>query len=317
MVTFILFVVAGLLGANVADSLASVSPSGPEAPGLEAPPAAPTQERVDATRPTVISFENEVGAPIVIRTATARIVPLDAPATSGKDREVLVTPPTLTLENASEQRVVFVRVEFGSESRWNDTVGFPVAIEPNGSYLLQPDWRSWSNTVRAGETGRLVARVVGVRFEDGDDWGSLEAASQTSDALPGTSYPARFENPSGAPVIIADARTARSPSSRRGESRLPVVTLTNTTRQRITHLKLRFKANAPAHAVSAFAADIAPLGTYVFRSNSLVDGDPERMHVQLLGVRFEDGTVWGAFDTTIDTRDPTISVPQYIHRPDR
>jgi hypothetical protein len=39
--------------------------------------------------------------------------------------------------------------------------------------------------------------------------------------------------------------------------------------------------------------------------------------VQLLGVRFEDGLVWGAFDTTIDTREPTVSVPQYIHRPDQ
>jgi len=39
--------------------------------------------------------------------------------------------------------------------------------------------------------------------------------------------------------------------------------------------------------------------------------------VQLLGVRFEDGSIWGAFDTVIDTREETIAVPQSIQKPDR
>jgi hypothetical protein len=131
-------------------------------------------------------------------------------------------------------------------------------------------------------------------------------------------------NAPGAPVVIVDARTsATTPEGAAGwggedgVSSLPVVRLANTTTRRVTALKLRFKANRPAHAVSAFAADIAPLGAYLFRSDHLVDGDPADMRVQLLGVRFEDGSIWGAFDTSIDTRDETIAVPQYIQSPDR
>jgi hypothetical protein len=252
-----------------------------------------------------------------IHRATVRIVPLDRTAGSADGTQDLVTPPTLDLENTSGRPVEFLRVGFGAEPRFYDVVGFDVALEGGGTFVLRPDWRTWSNTVPAGEAGPLTARVVGVRFQDGGTWGSIDdAAAPALSPLPATSHPARFENPPGAPVVVVEAKTVAGPFDGEGESRLPVVTLANTTDRRITHLKLRFKAGSPAHAVSAFPADIAPRGTYTFRSGSTVDGDPARMHVQVLGVRFDNDDIWGAFDTRIDTREPTVSVPQYIHRPE-
>jgi beta-lactamase regulating signal transducer with metallopeptidase domain len=326
----LLFLAAGLLGAGPELSLAgnSIAPT-PEAPGPESRPAQPplsaaAQARVDDAPSVAISFDNGAGGPVRIRRATVRIVPLDRPSGSADGSQELVTPPTLDLENTSSRRVGFVRVGFGAEPRFYDMVWFAVEMEAGGSFHLQPDWRTWSNTVPADESGPLMARVVGVRFEDGGTWGSIDddparapaPRSVMSPARPATSYPARFENPAGAPVVVVEARTSAGPLDDEGQSRLPVVTLANTTDRRITHLKLRFKAGTPAHAVTAFAADIAPRGTYTFQSQSTFDGDPLRMHVQVLGVRFDNGDIWGAFDTRIDTRDPTVSVPQYIHRPD-
>lgn len=328
--TLFLFLVSGLIGGGSDLSLAGHSmTSTPEAPAPESRPARPplsaaAQARIDAAPSVEIPFDNGAGGPVTIRRATVRIVPLDRPAGSADGPQEIVTPPTLDLENTSHRRVAFVRVGFGAEPRYYDIVGFDLEMEAGGSSHLQPDWRTWSNTVPSGEAGPPLARVVGVRFEDGGTWGSLGDDTARAPAphpvmsptVPATSYPARFENPPEAPVVILEARTSAGPFDAEGQSRLPVVTLSNATDRRVTHLKLRFKAGTPSHAVSAFAADIAPRGTYTFRSESTFDGDPARMHVQLLGVRFDNGDIWGAFDTRIDTREPTVSVPQYIHRPD-
>ena len=132
---------------------------------------------------------------------------------------------------------------------------------------------------------------------------------------------AGFDNRPGAPLVIVDARTRTVPLDPRGGfgqaaldglTNLPVVTLENTTSRRIKGVKLRFKAEPGSHGVSAFATDIPPMGRAVFRSDTLIQGDPARMRIQVIGVGFEDDSLWGAFDTEIDARDETIDVPQYI-----
>jgi len=353
----VLFVAAGALGAAPGDGRA------PEANRhVSDTDRHALWERVRAhlasAPPRSITFENPPDAPLVVRDAAVRVAPLDGFDAPGDAGEVLVTAPTFALENLSDRPIRFVRVGYGVAKAWNDSVRFRVTIAPRVSYTLEPDWRSWSNTVPADQIGRVVARVVGVQFEDGGTWGfpgeavapvaapaaAPSAAAQPAPAPSATppptaprastvapaaevaaaSYAARFENPPGVPVVIVDARTsAAAPEiatgwgGTNGVSSLPVVRLLNTTTRRVTELKLRFKANRPAHAVSSFAADIAPQGTYVFRSEHLVEGDPADMRVQLLGVRFEDGSIWGAFDTVIDTREETIAVPQSIRKPDR
>ncbi len=130
-----------------------------------------------------------------------------------------------------------------------------------------------------------------------------------------------FLNPAGAPLVIYTAKTRlitrpdeRPPSDfildSRGEiTHMPVVTLSNTTDRRIVAVKLRFKADADSHAVTVVNGAIEPRGTLVFTRNKAMSGSAREMKVQVLGVRFEDGSVWGSLDSRIDTRQTWLPVP--------
>ena len=139
--------------------------------------------------------------------------------------------------------------------------------------------------------------------------------------------PARFQNPANAPLVISSALTKPlSAGESSGTSsfandttdkhtHLPVVLLTNNSSQRITALKLRFKSDSIAHAVTAFRADIEPHGSFVYRSNTIIPGSAEQMHVQVIGVEFIDDSIWGAMDSTISSYDLWVKVPEYIRKP--
>lgn len=139
--------------------------------------------------------------------------------------------------------------------------------------------------------------------------------------------PARFNNPPGAPIMITEARTrlgirpedsyaARPFAGGTGEmTYLPILVLANTTGQRITGVKLRFKADRESHAVTFAKGAIEPHGSYTFRSKTIITGSATDMRVQVLGVRFEDGSVWGSLDSTINGRDEYVSIPLTISKP--
>ena len=138
--------------------------------------------------------------------------------------------------------------------------------------------------------------------------------------------PARFVNPPGAPIIITEARTRLGvrPEDNYAAHRfagtdevtyLPILTVTNTTGQRITRVKLRFKADRESHAVTFISGPIAPHSTYIVRKNTVISGSARNMSVQIVGVRFEDGSVWGSLDSTINGRDEFVSIPLSISRP--
>ena len=134
--------------------------------------------------------------------------------------------------------------------------------------------------------------------------------------------PARYKNPDGAPLVISDARTgivARAGRKRAYDTiTLPTVTLVNTTDRRITAIKLRFKWNAEEHAVTAMQVSIRPHCAYVYTKTDLtVLGDAERMSVQVLGVVFENGDVWGSMDSTISTRIDWVAVPLATRKQER
>jgi beta-lactamase regulating signal transducer with metallopeptidase domain len=157
-----------------------------------------------------------------------------------------------------------------------------------------------------------------------------EVAASQSNPLPedeSAEYiPARFVNPPGAPVVITEARTRLGvrPEDNYAAHRfagtdeityLPVLTVENTTGQRITRVKLRFKADRGSHAVTFITGPIHPNSTYTVRKSTVISGSARNMSVQILGVRFEDGSVWGSLDSTINARDEFISIPLSISRP--
>lgn len=136
----------------------------------------------------------------------------------------------------------------------------------------------------------------------------------------GEYVPAMFINPEGAPLVVVTAQTrlgarpedgqaqAFSFGSRGALTYLPVVSLANKTDRRIVYVKIRFKADAESHAVTAMRVSIGPGGTYTFRRGSVMSGDARDMKVQVLGVQFEDGSVWGKIDASIDTRQTWLPV---------
>jgi beta-lactamase regulating signal transducer with metallopeptidase domain len=308
------------------------------------------RKQLDEAAEVLIQTENEDGAPLKVVEARVKVVTLEKDLSARGRAQELVSPSTIKLVNRTNARITFLRLSLKDSHSWHDIVGFNVSIAPRGEYVLHPDWRKWSNTIEPGNAARLIAQIIAVKFEDGSSWGKLDprddsqliapsAPSSSEEATPppdapvaqtlpataagdGKDFPSQFENPAGAPLVITEAH-ARSVAltddmrvfnNSREAASLPVVTLSNTTGQRIVAIKLRFKADAESHAVTAFRVTIEPHASYTFSRNSVMSGSAERMRVQVLGVQFEDGSVWGSLDSTINARDAVVPIPNSISR---
>lgn len=313
--------------------------------------AAQVGEQLAKATEVLIQTENVDGAPLKIIEARVKVVPLGKELSTRGRAQELVSPSTIKLVNRTNARITFLRLSLRASNSWHDIVGFNVAIAPRGEFILHPDWRKWSNTIEPGDAANLIAQIIAVKFEDGSSWGKLDPRDDSELIAPpaplssneqttpppdaptaqtltatadgaGKYFPSQFENPSGAPLVITEAH-ARAVAvtddmrvfNKSGEAAsLPVVALSNVTGQRIVALKLRFKADAESHAVTAFRVTIEPHASYTFSRNTVMSGSAERMRVQVVGVQFEDGSVWGAMDSTINARDAVVPVPNSISR---
>jgi beta-lactamase regulating signal transducer with metallopeptidase domain len=237
-------------------------------------------------RPVTIDASPE---PVRLTAARARIV-----AAGGEE---IVHPPEVHLENRSGRAVTGIQLGFGDGSTWRDAVDLDLSLPPHGKTTLQPDWRTWHNTLPAGTVTALHARVDGVRFGPGPT---------PVAAPPGEGVPARFVNPGGAPLTVRSARAWAVP----GAPSQVEVALENTASRGISLVKLRFKSDAPGHAVTARPVKLRPGGELLFRSNAVVPGSPEGMTVQVVGVGFEDGGHWGLLDSRIEGRWPRVELPE-------
>jgi hypothetical protein len=134
----------------------------------------------------------------------------------------------------------------------------------------------------------------------------------------GEYLPAHFVNPTGAPLTIYTASTPASVSPQAGggaeQTSLPIVTLINGSGRRIVAIKLRFKAGSDEHAVSAFRVSLDPGATYTYRSDRTITGSAASMKVQVIGVQFEDGSIWGSMNSRINARDTWVQIPLTIRR---
>ncbi len=129
---------------------------------------------------------------------------------------------------------------------------------------------------------------------------------------------AEVMNPRGAPVVITEAWTplrVPPPSSSEAERAFdrghavtygPALALHNTSSREVVSVRLRFKADRVGHAVTVLNTPIGPGETLRMPPGRTFWGTPEAMKVQILGVRFSDGSVWGTLDSTIDTRQVWI-----------
>lgn len=272
---------------------------------------------LERATPFAVPFENAPDAPIEIASASLKAVPLGQ-AERGIE---LVGPPIVELVNRTDRVVVGVRLSLKLGKNAVDASDAVVHIDPHGSVVLQIDWRQWTNRVPEGTSRSAVVRCLGATFGDGTTWGQIaDRAPVAQDALLKSSgdagigvggyIPASYTNTSGAPLRITRAGTTGGNAEVRS-----FVELQNVTNARIVGVKLRFKADAPSHAVTAQRVDVAPNGTLVIMTGVSVAGRPEDLRVQLLGVELDDGRIWGAFDTSINSREETVAVPEYLHEP--
>src|SRR5262249_23286146 len=126
--------------------------------------------------------------------------------------------------------------------------------------------------------------------------------------------PAQINNLSGAPLVIDEANMRVY--AKEGKIKFPEIILSNDSDMRIKAFKVRFKPiHSDAHAVTAVRTDIAPHDSFAYKTGVglIVKGNPQ-VHVQILGVVFEDGSVWGEMNSTIHSRDVDIPVNNAIRK---
>lgn len=280
----------------------------------------------------MVEFKNSSKAPLVITDARARAVPrtLDVP---GDEYAVL---PLVTVANNTDRRISGFVLEFrnGLERRAYYERP-PSLVERRGVHTSGAQKRL---IFLIGGTSGWTVRVAGVLFEDGEVWGVvppppppppppprfnlLDRASETA---------IRFNNREGAPLSITGAmvKAARvDPSLQRGSDsnseeryliRL-VVQLVNNTARRITVVAIDYpnpESKGRMHTHSS--VKIEPYGSYKLEAPSpeepgygalLMRGNPDRMEARVMGVKFENGEVWGSFPSP--SPPPPPPVPQVL-----
>ena len=118
--------------------------------------------RARAVEPRAAKFRNTLDSPVRIRYAEVRIVPRVAAAQVG------ITMPELTLENRdASRRITAVKLAFDLPTT-RDRLWIEVPIPPAATTRLRMDPPQWSAVVAAGDEDRLMVRVTGVRFGDGE-----------------------------------------------------------------------------------------------------------------------------------------------------
>jgi beta-lactamase regulating signal transducer with metallopeptidase domain len=97
----------------------------------------------------------------------------------------------------------------------------------------------------------------------------------------GPTTPARFRNPSDAPVEILEARTPElDREAGAGETLLPEVRLANRSGHRLVAVKLRYKAEPEHHAVSVFSTSLEPGATAALWKDFVMQGRAADMTVE-------------------------------------
>ena len=337
-----LLAAAAIAAGGVAAVASPVTPcASASATGTEAPTPAPEGTKpwhpggASRTRSAAICNENQSPAHLMSVTV------LESPSADG--REMKLSRPRVLFENHDASRAI-TAVQLGLElPTTQDRMWEDVSIAAGGSGGLQLPEGKWSAVVPARDATRLVVQVTGVRFASGDAWhgedmvsfpenprafkskhGSMGAkATPAPKAAPSEARPieissgfgnepwvaARFRNPADAPVEITEARTPLLPvrEDERPMTYLPAVRLENHSTHNVVGLRLRYKADAESHAVSGYEVNIPARQSVVLRRRDFdMWGSPKDMTVQVLGVRFDDGSTWGTLDSRIDARDAWV-----------
>jgi hypothetical protein len=339
-----LLAVAAIAAGGVAAVAYPVPPcASASASASETPAPAPAAEQAEPwrsgghprTRSAFVCNENQ--SPAHLKSVTV----VETPAADG--RQIKLSSPSVAFENRDPKRAI-AAVHLGLElPTTQDRMWEEVSIPAGGAGELRLPERNWSAVVPARDASRLIVQVTEVRFANGDSWRGEDLVSfpenpralkrkhesMAAGATPAPSavvsaarpievssafgdepwVAARFRNPDDAPVTIIEARTPLLPvrEADRPMTYLPAVKLENHGARAVVGLRLRYKADAESHAVSGYDVRIPAGSSVVLRRRDFdMWGKPQDMAVQILGVRFEDGSIWGTMDSRIDARDAWV-----------
>ena len=316
-----LSMVAGLLTRNAVDAQNAQTPAreiggvtGWISRGVEADQEN-LIERLDQAPVVAIGFRNSDKAPVVIHQASVRAVPRES---DGPGDEFAVAP-VITFTNNSGRRIRGFVIELRNASQRYDYFERATSpIEPQATYTSRSPRRLM---FMVGRPENLYVRVIGVVFDDGEVWGVVPppppppppAELKTLEWAPETA--ARVNNHNGAPLTITSAtlKTARVVAGQRegteanSDERYMVklgVQLANNTGRRITGLAIGFARPSKDGMRTFVSARVEPFGTYNLELPSPdspgygafpLPGNPNFHEVSVIGVKFEDGEVWGDF----------------------
>jgi TonB family protein len=152
-----------------------VVPPPPPPPPPPLPPSPESMKELDQAPDTPIQFTNSEGAPVSITAAAVRAVRVDSLA-----RQILgpaarfgyLMRVTAQFVNNTDRRITGLAVECAEPE--STTIAYAsTGIEPRGSRNVELPPADGGFIVVHGNSEHLEARVVGVRFADGEVWGSF------------------------------------------------------------------------------------------------------------------------------------------------
>jgi TonB family protein len=284
-------------------------------------------ERLNQAPEIAIEFKNSAKAPLTITEAKIRAVPrtIDEP---GDEFAVL---PLITVVNTSNRQVRAFSFEFrkGSERRgFFETNNSP--IEPQATYVSGRQKRFF---MLVGDPEGWSVRVGGVLFADGDVWGSVPPTPPPPPPPPPTpelmkrleqapETAVQFTNKEGTPLSINSAtmREVRmddriGPNSIPEEVHLIVLTaeVSNNTDRRIVGAVLRFATGSSMNTSYASVRIEPHASAKVELPNSkgfsVFRGSTQGLEATVIGVRFEDGDVWGTSFPALPPPPPPLQEP--------
>jgi hypothetical protein len=275
--------------------------------------ASPTWGR--AAEPESHWISGQVGSdtkvPVRLLGVRARLTPV-------KD-EARIDSPELELENTSHLSIRSVLVRLATPGLSTDQFWCSIALAPGVRTTLRIPIAQWANEGSIGTLSAFKATITDAREtvapEDGESAVAPRAMTEPRPTPPPQAEPVAakvFQTAEG-PVLVEHAWTPRSsPTSDNDMDRghdltwTPGFDLRNTSTRTVLSVRIRFKADPESHAVTAIQGPIAPGQTLRIAPGTTMWGRPEAMTIQVLGVLFTDGSVWGSLDSTIDTRQGWI-----------
>jgi hypothetical protein len=229
------------------------------------------------------------------------------------ETESVLDSPELELRNAGDRPIHSVSVRLVTPGLSTDQFWCAVSLAPGARSTLCIPQAHWANQGPVATLSAFEASVTAARETDVPETHARASQRRVWTATQGAQVPAEVFRAAGEPLVVENAWTPRNPPPSESEmdrghdlTSTPSFDLRNTSTRTVQSVRIRYKADQESHAVTVVKGPIGPGQTLHVPEGRTMWGKPEAMTIQVLGVLFTDGTIWGSLDSTIDTRQAWI-----------